>query len=66
MNDECVHEMERDTCFDCRPRPKPAAWPAQYEGICRHPTCKAVIDIGEPVVWNVEGTGVIHAKHRGS
>lgn len=60
---ECKHEMERSTCFDCKPRQPRHSWLAQYEGVCRVPTCLKVIDVGQAVVWNREGTQAIHARH---
>ncbi len=60
---ECLHEMPREWCFTCKPKPPQQVWAALYEGVCTQPTCLKVIDVGELVTWNVEGTHVIHASH---
>lgn len=63
-NERCqLTELPKSSCDHCRPKAKQAEWKARHESVCRHPQCLGVIDIGEPVTWNPEGTGVIHARH---
>jgi len=63
MTEECIHEMTRDTCSYCKDRPLGPTWAAKFEGVCTHPSCLKVIDVGESVTWDAEGTHVIHARH---
>ena len=51
-------------CAHCRPAPDGPEWDAKFEGVCKVSTCLAVIDVGERVKWNREGTDVIHARHK--
>ena len=60
------HDMLLNSCFDCKPPSGDITyWDAKYEGICGVSTCLKIIEVGDRVTWNREGTHVIHAKHRG-
>lgn len=58
MTDLLVRE-----CAHCKPADT-AVWSAQYETICRHPSCLQVIEKGERVKWAPDGAATIHARHR--
>jgi hypothetical protein len=60
---ECKHELPVEQCFDCKPKAPKQTFTAKYETVCGFHLCNRVIDVGELVVWNDEGTKVQHLNH---
>lgn len=61
---ECIHELPEGTCSLCKPPAEGVHWDAKYEGVCAVATCThRVINVGDRVKWNREGTHTIHASH---
>ena len=58
-----VTELLITSCSHCKASGGPF-WAARYEGVCRAEGCSDLIEVGQRVKWNQEGTGVIHARHK--
>lgn len=69
-NERCERtDLLKDQCAHCRAEAEDANatyWNAKFEGVCKHPSCLQVIDVGDRVRWSPDGAAVIHARHKGA